>query len=52
MEIIDEAERINADLIALGSRGLKGVRGMLGSVSRRVLGHAHCPVLIGKESGG
>jgi len=25
---------------------------MLGSVSRRVLGHAHCPVLIGKESGG
>jgi len=52
MEIIDEAVRIHADLIAVGSRGLKGVRGMLGSVSRRVLGHAHCPVLIGKESGG
>ncbi|HXX81578.1 MAG TPA: universal stress protein [Thermodesulfovibrionales bacterium] len=52
MEIINEAERIDADLIAVGSRGLKGVKGMLGSVSRRVLGHAHCPVLIGKESGG
>jgi len=52
MEIIDEAKRIDADLIALGSRGLKGVRGMLGSVSRRVLGHAHCSVLIGKERGG
>jgi len=51
MEIIDEAERMNADIIAVGSRGLKGVRGMLGSVSRRILGHAHCSVLIGKESG-
>ena len=49
MEIIHEAERIDADLIALGSRGLKGVKGMLGSVSRRVLGHALCPVLIGKQ---
>ena len=52
MEIIDEAERIDADLIAVGSRGLKGVKGMLGSVSRRILGHARCPVLIGRESGG
>lgn len=51
MEIIDEAKRIDADIIAVGSRGLKGVRGMLGSVSRRVLGHAPCPVLIGKERG-
>ncbi len=51
LEIIDEAQRMNADLIAVGSRGLKGVRGMLGSVSRRVLGHAHCSVLMGKESG-
>jgi nucleotide-binding universal stress UspA family protein len=51
MEIIEEAERIDADIIAVGSRGLKGVKGMLGSVSRRVLGHAHCPVLIGKDRG-
>jgi nucleotide-binding universal stress UspA family protein len=47
-EILREAEALDADLICLGSRGLRGVRGMLGSVSRRVLGHAACAVLIGK----
>jgi nucleotide-binding universal stress UspA family protein len=47
-EILREAEALDVDIIALGSRGLKGVRGMLGSVSRRVLGRAACAVLIGK----
>jgi nucleotide-binding universal stress UspA family protein len=47
-EILREARAIDADIIALGSRGLRGVRGMLGSVSRRVLGRAGCAVLIGK----
>ncbi|HAM50749.1 MAG TPA: hypothetical protein DCP92_08675 [Nitrospiraceae bacterium] len=47
-EILHEAEIVNADLIAVGSRGLKGIMGMLGSVSRRVLSYAHCPVLVGK----
>jgi nucleotide-binding universal stress UspA family protein len=47
-EILREAEALGADLIALGSRGLKGVKGVLGSVSRRVLGHASCAVLMGK----
>jgi nucleotide-binding universal stress UspA family protein len=47
-EILREAQAMDADIIALGSRGLRGVRGMLGSVSRRVLGRAACAVLIGK----
>jgi nucleotide-binding universal stress UspA family protein len=47
-EILREAEALGADLIAVGSRGLRGVKGMLGSVSRRILGHASCAVLIGK----
>lgn len=47
-EILSQAEVIKADLIAVGSRGLKGIKGMLGSVSRRILGHSGCPVLLGK----
>ena len=47
-EVLKEAEALKADLIAVGSRGLKGIQGMLGSVSRRILGHSHSPVLIGK----
>jgi nucleotide-binding universal stress UspA family protein len=47
-EILSTAEQIKADLIAIGSRGLKGIRGMLGSVSRNVLIHSKSSVLIGK----
>lgn len=50
-EILRYAGEMQSDLIAMGSRGIKGVRGMLGSVSRRVLGRAECSVLIGKENG-
>jgi len=49
VEVLKTADEMKADLIAIGSRGLKGVKGMLGSVSRRVLGRAPCSVLIGKE---
>ncbi len=52
MEILNEAETVRPDLIAIGSRGMKGFKGMLGSVSRRILGHAQCPVLIGKAGEG
>jgi nucleotide-binding universal stress UspA family protein len=48
MEILNAAERFHADIIAVGCRGLKGIKGMMGSVSRRILGHSQCPVLIGK----
>jgi len=48
-EVLKAAGEMKADLIAIGSRGLRGVKGRLGSVSRRVLGRAPCCVLIGKE---
>ncbi|HXX58656.1 MAG TPA: universal stress protein [Thermodesulfovibrionales bacterium] len=48
MEILREAENMKGDLIAVGSRGLRGLKGVLGSVSRRVLGHSLCSVLVGK----
>ncbi len=45
--IVSMAEREQADLIIVGSRGLGGVKSLfLGSVSDRVTHHAHCPVLI------
>jgi nucleotide-binding universal stress UspA family protein len=50
--ILNAAESLGADVIALGSSGMRGLKGMLGSVSRRVLGHAACSVLIGKTAGG
>lgn len=45
--IINLAEKEKFDLIVMGSRGLGGWQSfLLGSVSDRVLHHAHCPVLI------
>lgn len=46
-EIVLLAEELGADLVALGSRGLGGVkRALMGSVSDSVVRHAHCPVLV------
>jgi len=45
--ILDEAKVRDADLIVVGSRGLNAAqRFLLGSVSPKVVSHAHCPVLI------
>lgn len=45
--IVNVAAREKADLIVMGSRGLGGLQSfLLGSVSERVLHHAHCPILI------
>ena len=45
--ILRVAEREEADLIVVGSRGLRGVKELfLGSVSSAVMHHARCPVLI------
>jgi nucleotide-binding universal stress UspA family protein len=47
-EILEAAAALDADIIAMGSRGLRGIKGTLGSVSRHILNHAECSVLIGK----
>ena len=47
--IVDEAERIDVDLIMMGSRGLGSIAGwILGSTSRRVVDDCKKPVLIVK----
>lgn len=47
-QIVRAARDEGADIISVGGRGMRGVRGMLGSVARNVLGHADCSVLICK----
>jgi nucleotide-binding universal stress UspA family protein len=48
--IVQAAAREKADLIVMGSRGLTDVRAfLLGSVSRKVVMHAGCPVLLIKK---
>jgi nucleotide-binding universal stress UspA family protein len=49
-EILKESELYEADITVIGCRGLKGIKGMLGSVSRRVLGHSANSVLVGKAA--
>jgi nucleotide-binding universal stress UspA family protein len=50
------AESENADLVVVGSSGKSGLASMvLGSVSRHVVAHAHCPVVVikaAKSNGG
>ena len=48
-QILQAARETRADIIALGSRGIRGVSGMLGSVARNVIGHADCSVLVCKR---
>ena len=47
-EILKAADRLDTDLIAVGCRGLRGIKGVMGSVSRNILTHSRCSVLIGK----
>lgn len=52
--VLDATE--DADLVVVGSRGLGGVKSLLlGSVSQKILHHAHVPVVVVRppeESGG
>ena len=49
-EILHLAELREADLIVVGSRGLGALSSaFVGSVSRRLLSHAHIPVLVVKD---
>lgn len=46
-EIVALAEDVGTGLIAMGSRGRGGIRrALMGSVSEKVVRHAHCPVMI------
>ena len=46
-EIVDEAERVRADLIIMGRRGGHALaRMMLGDTTAKVIGHARCSVLV------
>jgi len=47
-EILKAGDKMGADIIALGSKGIRGIEGLLGSVSKNILTHAKCSVLIGK----
>ncbi len=44
--ILEEAERVGADLIIMGSRNPKDVQMILGSVSQQVLNASRIPVLV------
>jgi nucleotide-binding universal stress UspA family protein len=50
-EILKAAKETDADLIAVGCRGLRGIKQMLGSVSSHVLKNSESSVLVGKTCG-
>lgn len=51
--IVEEAERRQADLIAMGTHGRSGLRHLLlGSTAERVVQHATCPVMTVRRSPG
>ena len=46
-EIVNQADKMNADLIVMGQRGSRGLaRVRLGQATAKVIGHAHCSVLV------
>ncbi len=48
--ILEQAEKLKADVIAVGYNGTRGQKGTMGSISRRILRHAPCSVLISKAA--
>jgi nucleotide-binding universal stress UspA family protein len=46
--ILEEAQRVVADLIVVGNRRMQGVHRVLGAVANDVVHHAPCDVLIVK----
>jgi nucleotide-binding universal stress UspA family protein len=49
--IVRIAEQVDADLIVVGNKGMKGVRRVLGSVPNSVAHKAPCSVLIADTTG-
>ena len=48
--ILETAQSIGADLIVMGSHGRRGIEKLvLGSVTQRVLGDTHLPVLVVRD---
>lgn len=46
-EIVNEAEKMQRDIIVMGRRGLTGLqRMMMGSNTAKVIGYSHCSVLV------
>jgi len=50
-EILHTAKALGADIIVVGTKGMEGFRGVVGSISRYILSAADCSVLIGKTEG-
>ncbi len=48
--LCDVAKRIGADLIVIGSHGYTALDRLIGTTAARVVNHAHCPVLVVRES--
>lgn len=49
-EVINFARELEADLIVVGSRGMRTLsRALLGSDSSNIIHHAHCPVLVVRD---
>ena len=46
--LLEEAKRVNADLIVVGNRRMQGVQRILGAVANDVVHHADCDVLVVK----
>ena len=44
--LVEQAEKLQADVIVVGNRGMLGTRRFLGSVPNAVTHHARCSVLI------
>ena len=44
--LLAKAKELNADLIVVGNRGMRGLRRVLGSVPNSVSHNAHCSVLV------
>ena len=50
VEILKEIEEMKADLVVMGSKGIRGIKGvLLGSISLSVARHADCGILVARE---
>ena len=46
--ILDEAERVKAELIVVGNRRMQGMQRVLGAIANEIVHHAPCDVLVVK----